>query len=135
MLRTAVFALLWLALQATAPACAQPQLLSETELRETVAGLFDTIVIMPIISVETTQVSNATTQGDGTAVTLSESNISIVNSIDLQSLDVLAQSAPTFVLGGTGTATTRSGVAVPVWVPWSRELMPLLTGQPCLGRC
>lgn len=115
----------------------EPKVLSDDELSGATAGLFDTIIVMPIVLVENQQQSYATNEGQGFATTNQVAQISVNNIINAQSINQAFDSSPVIVVQSPLQApgVGASGVNFPTWVPWSRQLMPFLLGEPCNGVC
>lgn len=127
-----IIVLLW-----TSGAYGEPKMLSARELSDTTAGLFDTIYVMPIVMIENRQQSETASEGSGIAASNQVAQISVNNVINAQNISQAVESSPVIVvqrpLQASGVGS--SGVNFATWVPWSRELMPFLLGEPCNGVC
>lgn len=127
-----MISLLW-----TSAVPAEPRALSENELSITTAGLFDTIIVMPVVVIENQQQSIALNNGRGSASSNQEANIAVNNVINAQSINQGFESSTAIVVQMPLQSPSQSpnGVNFPTWVPWSMELIPFLLGRPCGGVC
>ncbi len=117
---------------------AGPKQLSDNELGDVAAGLFDVYVVMPVIVVNNNNTSTNVANNSPNTVSNAISNIKIDNVINISPTDTLTSAAP-IVVGSTPTITAPvvqmpavGGLAsnsAPVWVPWAAELRGALGVQ------
>lgn len=109
---------------------AGPKQLSDSELSDVAAGLFDVYVVMPVIVVNNNNNSTNVANNSPNTVSNAISNITVDNVINISPTDTLTSAAP-IILGSTPSITapvvqmSASGQAsnsAPVWVPWAAEL-------------
>lgn len=114
----------------TGGASAEPKHLSDNELSDVTAGLFDVYVVMPIIVVNNNNNSTNVANNSPNTVSNAISNITIDNVITISPTDTLTSAAP-IVVGSTPTIAApvvqmptvgQVQNSAPVWVPWAAEL-------------
>ena len=116
---------------------AGPEPLDDAGLAGVAAGLFDTYLVVQVVSVDNRNTSATDAVGSSGASSNAVSNVTVNNVVDVSPTDAVGHLPPVTVAvpasGGRPSlappaATVPAAVpsAPPVWVPWAAELRPAL---------
>ncbi len=108
-----------------------PEPLDDAGLAGVAAGLFDTYLVVQVISVDNRNTSTTDAVGSSGASSNAVSDVTVNAVVDVAPTDAVVRlpaAAPATLAGGTGGggAVPAAPAAPPVWVPWAAELRPSL---------
>jgi hypothetical protein len=109
-----------------------PEPLDDAGLAGVAAGLFDTYLVVQVISVDNRNTSATDAIGSSGASSNAVSNVTVNAVIDVAPTDTVARLTPAALAtlaaggGGGGGRPAPAPAPPPVWVPWAAELRPSL---------
>ena len=107
-----------------------PEPLDDAGLAGVAAGLFDTYLVVQVISVDNRNTSATNAVGSSGASSNAVSDVTVNAVVDVAPTDAVARLTPaalaTLAGGGGGGRPAPAPALPPVWVPWAAELRPSL---------
>ncbi len=107
-----------------------PEPLDDAGLAGVAAGLFDTYLVVQVISVDNRSTSATNAVGSSGASSNAVSDVTVNAVVDVSPTDAVARLTPaapaTLAGAGGGRPAPAAPAPPPVWVPWAAELRPSL---------
>ena len=106
-----------------------PEPLDDAGLAGVAAGLFDTYLVVQVISVDNRNTSATNAVGSSGASSNAVSDVTVNAVVDVAPTDAVARLTPAALAtlaGGGGRPAPAAAALPPVWVPWAAELRPSL---------